>query len=142
MISGRKSASFVPCHPDRNPRRACLRGAAAVSMLGSQAAPRRRNRTEQLLVGLIVALTLWGIVMQVMVRSYVRQERSLTDGDEERLAEQHGQSATFPSHRLQPRPPRTHSFGPWLLHASQPPDPSGSSGCGRQHCHSRRFHCL
>lgn len=69
-------------------------------MLGSQAAPRRRNRTEQLLVGLIVALTLWGIVMQVMVRSYVRQERSLTDGDEERLAEQHGQSATFPSHRL------------------------------------------
>ena len=105
---------------------------AAVSMLGLQAAPRRRNRTEQLLVGLIMALTLWGIVMQVMVRSYVRQvrchrhhrrrhhgrrrhrllhhlllhhrlhhhlllhhhlhllsqERSLTDGDEERLAQE------------------------------------------------------
>ena len=47
-----------------------------------------RNRTEQLLVGLIAVLTLWGIIMQVMVRSYVRQERSLTSGDEERLAEE------------------------------------------------------
>ena len=47
-----------------------------------------RSRTEQLLVGLIAVLTLWGIIMQVMVRSYVRQERSLTSGDEERLAEE------------------------------------------------------
>ena len=47
-----------------------------------------RPTLEQMLVGLIVVLTLWGIVVQVMVRSYVRQERSLTSGDEDRLAEE------------------------------------------------------
>ncbi len=53
-------------------------------------AGRRRWRpsTDQVLIGLIIVLTLWGIGVQILVRSYVRKERSLTSGDEDRLAEE------------------------------------------------------
>ena len=73
------------CPPRQRPNFDVGSEVAAVELA---AAGMVRNRTEQLLVGLIAVLTLWGIIMQVMVRSYVRQERSLTSGDEERLAEE------------------------------------------------------
>ena len=78
-------SSRLPTPPTRRPNLDVGSEVAAVELA---AAGMVRNRTEQLLVGLIAVLTLWGIIMQVMVRSYVRQERSLTSGDEERLAEE------------------------------------------------------
>ena len=48
----------------------------------------RRITAEAFLITLIAILTLWGVVVQLMVRSVVKQERDLTDGDEDRMADE------------------------------------------------------
>jgi len=46
------------------------------------------GRSETALFVLIGLLALWGLCVQLMVRRVVREERSLTEGDEDRLAEE------------------------------------------------------
>ena len=41
---------------------------------------------EHVLIGLIVVLAVWGIGVQVMIRRVVKEEKSLGESDEERLA--------------------------------------------------------
>lgn len=48
----------------------------------------RRITAEGFLITLIGILTVWGVIVQLMVRSVVRQERDLTDGDEDRMADE------------------------------------------------------